>query len=173
MHYLSTKAMRVAFPHLIMVHIFPANDGPTVRTLLREHSSSLPHYRVFTHCAQYCTLLSHVLLFGILLQWFGFGSWLSCCKDIFTSVVDPGVSPGSRILFLSIPWSRIQGSKRHRIPGPDPQHWYLPWLIYTFFLIIYIGNRNLSLYIKIYSVSFSLFFIRGLRSQIYPLGWMP
>jgi hypothetical protein len=23
------------------------------------------------------------------------------------------------------PGSRIQGSKRHRIPDPDPQHWYL------------------------------------------------
>ncbi len=23
--------------------------------------------------------------------------------------------------------SRIQGSKRHRIPGPDPQHWSLPY----------------------------------------------
>jgi hypothetical protein len=24
--------------------------------------------------------------------------------------------------------SRIQGSKRHRIPDPDPQHWFLPCL---------------------------------------------
>ncbi len=31
------------------------------------------------------------------------------------------VHPGSRILTFYP--SRIQGSKRHRIPDPDPQHW--------------------------------------------------
>jgi hypothetical protein len=34
------------------------------------------------------------------------------------------VHPGSRIRMLSFshPGSRIQGSKRHPIPDPDPQH---------------------------------------------------
>ncbi len=34
---------------------------------------------------------------------------------------DPGCS--SRIQILTFYPSRIQGSKRHRIPDPDPQHW--------------------------------------------------
>ncbi len=35
------------------------------------------------------------------------------------------VHPGSRIRFFIFThsWSRIQGSKRHRIPDPDPQHY--------------------------------------------------
>ncbi len=33
------------------------------------------------------------------------------------------VHPGSRIRILTFYPSRIQGSKRHRIPDPDPQHW--------------------------------------------------
>jgi hypothetical protein len=35
--------------------------------------------------------------------------------------------PRSRIRKKPIPdhVSRIQGSKRHRIPDPDPQHWFL------------------------------------------------
>jgi hypothetical protein len=35
------------------------------------------------------------------------------------------VHPGSRIRMLTFshPGSRIQGSKRHPIPDPDPQHW--------------------------------------------------
>jgi hypothetical protein len=35
--------------------------------------------------------------------------------------------PGSRIRipFFTHPGSRIQGSKRHRIPDPDPQHWVM------------------------------------------------
>jgi hypothetical protein len=32
------------------------------------------------------------------------------------------VYPGSRILIFTHPGSRVQGSKRHRIPAPDPQH---------------------------------------------------
>ncbi len=32
------------------------------------------------------------------------------------------VHPGSRIRMLTFYPSRIQGSKRHRIPDPDPQH---------------------------------------------------
>jgi hypothetical protein len=50
---------------------------------------------------------------------------------------DPGCSSRIRMLnFLPIPdpdaelsthpGSRIQGSKRHRIPDPDPQHWLDP-----------------------------------------------
>ncbi len=34
------------------------------------------------------------------------------------------VHPGSRIRMLTFYPSRIQGSKRHRIPDPDPQHWF-------------------------------------------------
>ncbi len=33
------------------------------------------------------------------------------------------VRPRSRIRILTFYPSRIQGSKRHRIPDPDPQHW--------------------------------------------------
>ncbi len=33
--------------------------------------------------------------------------------------------PGSESWFFTHPGSRIQGSKRHRIPDPDPQHWFL------------------------------------------------
>jgi hypothetical protein len=33
------------------------------------------------------------------------------------------VHPGSKIRILIFYPSRIQGSKRHRIPDPDPQHW--------------------------------------------------
>jgi hypothetical protein len=34
------------------------------------------------------------------------------------------VHPGSRIRILTFYPSRIQRSKRHRIPDPDPQHWF-------------------------------------------------
>jgi hypothetical protein len=34
------------------------------------------------------------------------------------------VHPGSGL--LSFYPSRIQGSKRHRIPDPDPKHWFIP-----------------------------------------------
>jgi hypothetical protein len=37
---------------------------------------------------------------------------------------DPGCSSRIRMLTFSHPGSRIQGSKRHPIPDPDPQHWY-------------------------------------------------
>ncbi len=36
---------------------------------------------------------------------------------------DLGCSFRIRILIFTHPGSRIQGSKRHRIPDPDPQHW--------------------------------------------------
>jgi len=35
------------------------------------------------------------------------------------------VHPGSESWFFTHPGSRIQGSKRHRIPDPDPQHCYV------------------------------------------------
>jgi hypothetical protein len=35
---------------------------------------------------------------------------------------DPGCSSRIRMLTFSHPGSRIQGSKRHPIPDPDPQH---------------------------------------------------
>ncbi len=35
---------------------------------------------------------------------------------------DPGSSYRIRILIFTLPGSWIQGSKRHRIPDPDPQH---------------------------------------------------
>ena len=35
------------------------------------------------------------------------------------------VHPGSGSWFFTHPGSRIQGSKKHRIPDPDPHHWYL------------------------------------------------
>jgi hypothetical protein len=38
----------------------------------------------------------------------------------------PDVYPGSRILIFYP--SRIQGSKRHRMPDPDPQHWEYVYL---------------------------------------------
>jgi hypothetical protein len=47
-------------------------------------------------------------------------------------VVHPGSDPGSR--FFTHPGSRIQGSKRHRIPDLDPQHG----------LIMYIQNGKPS-----------------------------
>ncbi len=37
---------------------------------------------------------------------------------------DPGGSSRIRILIFTHPGSRIQGSKRYRIPDPNPQHWY-------------------------------------------------
>jgi hypothetical protein len=36
----------------------------------------------------------------------------------------PDPDPGSGSWFFSQPGSRIQGSKRHRIPDLDPQHWF-------------------------------------------------
>jgi hypothetical protein len=36
------------------------------------------------------------------------------------------VHPGSRIWILTFYISRIQGSKSHRNPDPDPQHWLKP-----------------------------------------------
>jgi hypothetical protein len=41
------------------------------------------------------------------------------------------VHPGSRIRMLTFYPSRIPGSRRHRIPDPDPQHWYPPELLDT------------------------------------------
>ena len=38
---------------------------------------------------------------------------------------DPGCSSRIRMLTFSHPGSRIQGSKRHPIPDPDPQHCYI------------------------------------------------
>jgi hypothetical protein len=38
------------------------------------------------------------------------------------------VHPGSRIRMLTFYPSRIQGSKRHPIPDPDPQHCLQPWI---------------------------------------------
>jgi hypothetical protein len=39
-------------------------------------------------------------------------------------VVHPGSGSGSRILILYHPGSRVQESKKHWIPDPNPQHWY-------------------------------------------------
>jgi hypothetical protein len=44
----------------------------------------------------------------------GLGSWI---RDPRCRIRDPEKTHSG---------SRIQGSKRHRIPDPDPQHWYLP-----------------------------------------------
>ncbi len=38
---------------------------------------------------------------------------------------DPVVHPGSGCRLSTHPGSRIQGSTRHQIPDPDPQHWLL------------------------------------------------
>jgi hypothetical protein len=43
--------------------------------------------------------------------------WFLCSKKY-----DPGSSSRIRMLTFSHPGSRIQGSKRHPIPYPDPQH---------------------------------------------------
>jgi hypothetical protein len=40
-------------------------------------------------------------------------------------VVHPGSGSQIRILILYPSWIRIQGSKRHRITDPDPQHCFL------------------------------------------------
>jgi hypothetical protein len=37
------------------------------------------------------------------------------------------VHPGSGCWLSTLPGSRIQGSKRHRIPDPDPQHCVYSW----------------------------------------------
>ncbi len=47
---------------------------------------------------------------------------------------DPGCHPGSGSWFFTHPGSRIQGSKEHRIPYPDPQHWFQGVISKTIFL---------------------------------------
>ena len=49
---------------------------------------------------------------------------------------------GSRIRKKTHSGSRIQGSKRHRIPDPDPQHWFLH--LYSFTFSIYNSKYDLK-----------------------------
>jgi hypothetical protein len=52
--------------------------------------------------------------------------------ELFTQKIVSKISkiwvwdPGSATLVKTYPGSRIQGPKGHRIPDPDPQHWYPP-----------------------------------------------
>ena len=99
---LSTKAMRVAFPHLIMVHIFPANDGPPCQNIAERTQQFTPALQgVHTLCTVhhypvlYCTLCSPFCSSG-------------ADSDLDFHVVKiyirllriRDVSPGSRILFF-------------------------------------------------------------------------
>ncbi len=45
--------------------------------------------------------------------------------EVFTQKIDTKLSK----IWVWDPRSGIQGSKRHRIPDPDPQHWYVHLLI--------------------------------------------
>ncbi len=66
------------------------------------------------------------------------------------------VGSGIRDLEKTYSGSRIQGSKRYRIPDPDPQHWFLVFSLYAKFHSPYsfyefnffpriIGKRTMSL----------------------------
>ncbi len=68
------------------------------------------------------------------------------------------VHPGSGSWFFTYPGSRIQGSERHRIPDPDPQHWknssmwicnpesFWPWINTVFLWRYTLANgRNIIL----------------------------
>jgi hypothetical protein len=48
---------------------------------------------------------------------------VSKLKKIWSGLFIP--DPGCGCRLFTHPRSRIQGSKRHRIPDPDPQHWVL------------------------------------------------
>ncbi len=59
---------------------------------------------------------------------------------------DPGCSSRIRMLTFYPPGSRIQGSKRHRIPDPDPQHWVLlkaSFFVFIFKLRLWVGFLKL------------------------------
>ncbi len=57
------------------------------------------------------------------------------------------VHPGSGSLHFTHPGSRIQGSKRHRIPDPDPQNWLIPLTILIFSLLsLYQSTSQTSLH---------------------------
>ena len=51
--------------------------------------------------------------------------------------------PGSESWLFTQPRSRIQGSKRHRIPDPDPQHWIIEMALscHSDFMSIFCLNR--------------------------------
>ncbi len=64
--------------------------------------------------------------------------------EVFTQIITVSLSSqkygfGIRDPEITYSGSRIQGSKRHRIPDPDPQHWFLySWKPY---LILKNGSR--------------------------------
>jgi hypothetical protein len=47
---------------------------------------------------------------------------------------DPGCSSRIRIMIFTHTVAQIQGSKRHRIPDPDPQHW--PYCLRTYVCVL-------------------------------------
>ncbi len=59
---------------------------------------------------------------------------VSKLNKIWSGLFIPDPGSGCWHLLTFYP-SRIQGSKRHRIPDPDPQHWFpFAWSILTFFI---------------------------------------
>ncbi len=52
---------------------------------------------------------------------------VSKLSEIWSGLFIPDTDPGTGFWFFTHPGSTIQGSKRHRIPDLDPQHWYLPY----------------------------------------------
>jgi hypothetical protein len=57
-------------------------------------------------------------------------------KKLFLSSrkYDPGCSSRIRIIIFIHTGAQIQGSKRYRIPDPDPQHW--PYCLRTYFCVL-------------------------------------
>ncbi len=60
--------------------------------------------------------------FHLALKSMGLGAGIRDPEKTYSGSRISDVYPVSRILIFTNPWSRIQGSKRHRIPDPDPQH---------------------------------------------------
>ncbi len=97
---------------------------------------------------------------------------------VFYSVADPGCriqgQKDSRILISIFYPSRIPGSKRHRIPDPDPQHWFLEYklrigfcnLIKIFWelkkiIIVQVIEKLWTLWKKVFFFKFISFRIRS------------
>ncbi len=110
----------------------PGSRIPDPKTVTKERWKKICYHNFF------CSHKFHKIEYYVIFERLKKKIWANFQRivEVFTPKIFNMLSniwvwdPGSeiRVPEKTYSGSRIQGSKRHRIPDPDPQHWYLLYL---------------------------------------------
>jgi hypothetical protein len=105
----------------ILIFTHPGSRIPDPKTVTKEGGEKNFFVKTFFYSHKFHKIVNY-FIFGSLKKkiWVNFQRFI----ELFTQkiVKNMGLGSGIRKKPIPDPGSRIQGSKRHRIPDPDPQH---------------------------------------------------